>query len=157
MKNANNKVLEFLKIAEEGLDDKLGCILFQFPPSFKYNEENLNNILESLPPSNHHVVEFRNASWWDREVIRALRKHKLTFCNVSFPNLPEDFYKTSETFYLRMHGVPELFKSSYSEDELKNIVKKIPTTVKECFIYFNNTMFEAGFSNALTLKTLVAK
>ncbi len=158
MKNAKEKVLEFLKIVKEGLFEKLGCVLFQLPPSYKFSDENLNNILESVPSSSHHVIEFRHASWWDNEaVIQAFKKHTLTFCCVSFPGLPHDFYTTGKVFYLRMHGEPELFKSSYTQEELIQVVKKIPKRISEFFIYFNNTTFQAGFLNALSLKTLMEK
>jgi uncharacterized protein YecE (DUF72 family) len=154
MKNAREKVDEFLSVVHEGLREKAGPVLFQLPPSFKYTEENINLILESVPQNNLHIIEFRNETWWNRKVIKMLNDNNLTFCNASYPKLPEVFYKTTDQFYLRMHGVPELFKSSYSLPELKKAFKNIPEGVKNVFIYFNNTMFKAGYSNALTMLEL---
>lgn len=154
MKNSSDKVNEFIQTAEEGFGDKLGCILFQLPPSFNFTEENLHNLLESVPYEKRCVIEFRNLSWWDASVFDALKQHNLTFCNISFPGLPEDIYMTTDIFYLRMHGVPELFKSSYSTESLKAKAAATPEAAHQ-LIYFNNTMFEAGYTNARELREIL--
>jgi uncharacterized protein YecE (DUF72 family) len=100
------------------------------------------------------VVEFRNASWWNQNVFESFRQKGIAFCSVSFPGLPADNIVTGHVFYKRMHGIPKLFESSYADNELEKLAKEIPLN-KESWIYFNNTMFEAGYSNALHLKSLV--
>src|SRR5690606_33671168 len=65
MKNVRSQIEEFTAIAMEGFGDKLGCILFQLPPSFKYTRENLDNLLESVPEGSRNVIEFRDISWWN--------------------------------------------------------------------------------------------
>lgn len=157
MKNAGEKVNEFVSVVQESMQEKLGCILFQLPPSFAYTEENMEHILSSVPHYPSNVIEFRNSSWWNPTVIKTLHENKITFCNVSYPGLPETFHKTTDLFYLRMHGVPELFKSAYSDVQLKKIKENIPAKMKDVYVFFNNTMFEAGYSNALTLQGLVEK
>jgi len=154
MKNAKEKVLEFTHIVEDGLREKLGCILFQLPPSFAYTEENLDNILKSIPHLSRNVVEFRHISWWNEKVWETLKKHNLTFCNVSYPTLPTEPLIRDNIFYLRMHGVPELFKSSYNDLLLKQLALKIPKA-EACYIYFNNTMYEAGYENARKLRSFI--
>ena len=56
-----------------------------------------------------------------------------------------------------MDGIAELFVSSFAEKELKEISRQIPEGLKESFIYFNNTTYDAGYSNAYTLKSLMNK
>ena len=155
MKNAVEKVNEFMSVVQESMQEKLGCVLFQLPPSFSYTEENMEHILNSVPHHPSNMIEFRNNSWWNPQVIKMLKAQQLTFCNVSYPGLPETFYKTTDLFYLRMHGVPELFKSAYQDVQLKNVKKNIPARSKDAYIFFNNTMYEAGYSNALTLQELI--
>lgn len=155
MKNTSGKITEFIETAEEGFGEKLGCILFQLPPSFNFTAENLENIIENVPHEKRCVIEFRHLSWWQAEVFETLKKHNLTFCNISFPKLPDDFYLTTELFYLRMHGVPKLFESAYSTEELQNVVSRIPENAKNKLIYFNNTMFEAGYTNAREIRGLM--
>lgn len=154
MKNAKDTVNEFTEMVAEGLDHKLSNILFQFPPSFRYTEENLSNILHNITYNSKNVLEFRHASWWNEEVIQILREHHLTFCSVSFPALSEEITLTTNNVYVRMHGVPELFKSSYSDEELKSLRERLPSNAEKIFIYFNNTTFEAGFTNARTMEIL---
>ena len=45
------------------LEEKLGPILYQLPPSMHRNEELLEGFLSLLPPGLQHVVEFSHQSW----------------------------------------------------------------------------------------------
>jgi len=156
MKNAKQKISEFTDIVMEAIDEKLACILFQLPPSYSYSEERLNDILESIEHLSRNVIEFRHSSWWNNEVYRSLQSCNLSFCSVSFPNLPEDDIRTSSLFYKRMHGVPVLFESAYSEKEIVSLADSIPVKYFS-FIYFNNTTYGAGYSNASYLTELVRR
>jgi uncharacterized protein YecE (DUF72 family) len=154
MQNAKEKIKEFMDIIAEGLEDKLGCVLYQLPPSFSYSEERLANILDHIGHESHNVIEFRHISWWQENEYDALRQANLTFCAVSYPGLPDDNIITSNIFYKRMHGIQKLFESPYDEPTLITLAKNIPPDVTS-FVYFNNTMYEAGYSNAAFLKTLL--
>lgn len=155
MKDVKEKITEFMDIVYEGLGDKLGCVLFQLPPSYSFSEERLNDILNNVEHHARNVIEFRHITWWREDVYKALSAAGLTFCSVSFPGLPEDNIITSEIFYKRMHGVPELFKSSYNDIVLESLAD-VMAIDKTSFVYFNNTMFEAGYSNALMLKQFLS-
>jgi uncharacterized protein YecE (DUF72 family) len=157
MKNAKEKVEEFVKIAEEGLMDKLGCILFQLPPSYKYSEDNLNSVLESVPLKENSVVEFRDASWWNDEVYSTLEKNKITFCNNDFPGMPDMIVPTRNYFYMRFHGRPILYRSEYSVTQLKQFVKNINDKSMNRFIYFNNTDQLGAIPNAMFLREVLEK
>ena len=156
MQQVKAKIHEFMDIVHEGLGDRLGCVLFQFPASYQFNEQRLNDILDNVPHHNNNVIEFRHISWWQENVYQALRAAYLTFCSVSFPGLPDDNIITGNVFYKRMHGVPQLFISAYSDDSILNLAGAIPED-KTSFIYFNNTMYEAGYSNALLLDQYLKK
>ncbi len=153
MKDAGEKIREFIAVAEEGLGARLACILYQLPPSYSFTPERLRDILAHVPHQSRNVIEFRHASWWDEAVFSAFREAGLTFCSVSFPGLPEDLVVTSDLFYKRMHGVPELFKSSYPEAALQKLALNIKDL--DGFVYFNNTMFEGGYENGRRLKELL--
>lgn len=155
MKDVGEKVKEFMDIVLTGMGEKLGCVLYQLPPSYTYSEERLEDVVAAVDASVTNVIEFRHSSWWRAEVYDAFKTNNITFCSVSYPGLPEDNVSTATTFYKRMHGVPELFASAYDEAQLQQLVKDVPKS-KRCFIYFNNTMYEAGYTNALLLQQLMS-
>ncbi len=155
LRGAKEKIDEFMALVAEGLGPKLACVLFQLPPSFHFTAERLDDVLRNVAQQPTNVIEFRHISWWDETVFSALRDAGLSFCAVSFPGLPDDNICTSTLFYKRMHGVPELFKSAYSAETLAQLAATMPQ-VKEAYVYFNNTMFEAGYTNAARLQALVS-
>ena len=157
MKAARQSITDFQSLIREGLGDKLAHFLFQLPPSVQFNEQNMEYIMESIPHHSENVVEFRHISWWNPVISRALKKAGITFCNVNFPGLASYFIQTSDLFYLRFHGDPELFKSSYSEEQLKDYYKLFPAHCDQYSIYFNNTFYEAGYKNAQQLMDLTKK
>lgn len=145
-------IAEFYKICESGLKEKLGCILFQLPPSYSFTLERLNQIIDNMDFKYKNVVEFRHESWWNSEVWNAFKKHNITFCSVSHPKLPKTIFTDFPLVYLRLHGTPKIFYSSYSSEELIQIKQQINS--KSGFVYFNNTASEAGILNALELKRI---
>ena len=106
-------ISDFYSTIEEGLQEKLGCVLFQMPPRFDYTEERLEKIINSLDPSFNNVLEFRHESWWQQHVYDKLAKHKITFCGMSHPSLPDEIVQNTSVLYYSMHGVPNLYQSPY--------------------------------------------
>lgn len=154
MRDVKTKIREFMDIIHAGLGKKLANVLYQLPPSYSYTPERLEDILEALPPHPGTVVEFRHISWWQELVWTALRARQISFCNVSFPNLPDTGICTSSVFYKRMHGVPQLFESVYSREEVDLLYGQL-SAAANVFVYFNNTSFEGGYTNAGYLSHLV--
>jgi uncharacterized protein YecE (DUF72 family) len=106
-KNAATNIQQFYERVYEGLQEKLGCVLFQLHPAMEYEEETLALIISSLDASFTNAVEFRHNSWWNDAVFKTLRHHRITFCSISYPELPDDIIKTTDTLYYRFHGVPQ--------------------------------------------------
>ncbi len=144
-------IRDFNDLIHSTIGEKLSHILFQLPPSFAYSEENLERVLKAVPHHPENVVEFRHPSWWNSQTETALREAQITFCNVDFPGLQTYFIHTTPFFYFRLHGNPELFKSSYSEETLRAFVSQFPPDAQTHSIYFNNTYYEAGYTNARQL------
>jgi uncharacterized protein YecE (DUF72 family) len=55
------------------LGDRLGCALFQCPPTLKYDRDLLEGFLRTLPPELQAALEFRHASWEEAKPILAER------------------------------------------------------------------------------------
>ena len=155
LENCQEEIMKFYDIARKGLRDKLGCVLFQLPPSFSHSSERLEAVIANLDPQFTNVVEFRHESWWRQDVMEKLAKHDITFCSVDYPKLPNEIVKTSQTAYIRMHGNPKLFYSEYSPEQLEDLYAKvISQNFMQVYIYFNNTASTAGIINALQVKKL---
>jgi uncharacterized protein YecE (DUF72 family) len=154
--NAKRETGDFYNSVTRGLKEKLGCILFQLHPGMVYSEENLDRILETLDHSHTNVIECRHPSWWCDEVMKILKREHVTFCSISYPDLPDDVYKTAPVMYYRFHGVPQLYLSSYSKRKLNTIAEKIQgfRAVKDVYCYFNNDIEVAAVSNAQTLQDI---
>jgi uncharacterized protein YecE (DUF72 family) len=60
------------------LGQKCGPVLFQLPAHFRAHEERLAGFLRMLPRSYRYAFEFRHASWYDEDILRLLRKHKVS-------------------------------------------------------------------------------
>ena len=156
LKDCSQELDDFYNVCEIGLKEKLGCLLFQFPPSFKYSAETLELILKSMKPQFKNVVEFRHISWWNKEVYDALEEYNIIFCSVSLPQLPEDIIVTNSTAYFRLHGNSKQFYSSYSDQYLLNLHNYLIKSkkIKDAYVFFNNTASTAGILNAQHFKLI---
>ena len=154
MVETETDTVEFCNHIYSGLKGKLAGFLFQLPPSFQFSEENLEKILQTLNLDYLNVVEFRHNSWWIPEVFEALKTKNIVFCGVSIPReIPDDFIINNDEFaYYRLHGVPQMFKSEYSEKEIADLAGKIKNFKGTSYIFFNNTYGTSGITNALYLK-----
>ena len=149
-------VKEFYSVVREALGEKLGCVLFQLPPSFTYSEERLERILNQLDPDFKNVLEFRHESWWREEVFEELRKRGVAFCSVSSPELPEELVQTSDFLYIRFHGKEAWYRYDYSEEELKVWTERIKSTpAREVYAYFNNDYNAYAPFNCIKLMELL--
>ena len=147
---------DFYLIAREGLKEKLGPVLFQLPPSMKYDEELLQVMIGQMNVLYENVIEFRHISWWRKEVFAALQKANIVFCGVSYPGLISDAVTDLPLVYYRFHGVPRLYYSGYEESFLQRIAEQIAKSgTKEAYIYFNNTASGAALENAKYLQYLI--
>jgi uncharacterized protein YecE (DUF72 family) len=152
-------------IVESG---KLGCILAQYPWSFRNIPANVERLQEfrervgGLPA----VVEFRNAEWIEDETFARLRELDLGFCCVDEPQLkglmPPVAVATSNIGYVRFHGrnfekwwqhdqPHERYDYLYSEEELSEWtprVKQLEQATDRMYVFFNNHFHGNSAQNA---------
>jgi uncharacterized protein YecE (DUF72 family) len=149
---------DFYGVTQEGLKEKLGCVLFQLPPNVAYKPEKLEQIIDNLEPGFKNVLEFRHESWWNLEVYNQLSKRNITFCGMSHPDLPEEVIQNSAVLYFRFHGVPHLYSSPYDIETLKKIATEIEQNpaIREAFVYFNNDIGASAIKNAKEMQDFVS-
>lgn len=156
LRECKQLINDFYEAIQSGLREKLGCVLFQFPPKFDYSAERLNLLIENLKPDFKNVVEFRHISWFDEGIDKTLAKNKIIFSGQSYPSsLPDEVIQHSETIYYRFHGKPVLYKSEYDLKTVKDFKNQIKDDVSEVFVYFNNTWGVGALKNAKQLQELV--
>lgn len=140
------------------LGARMGCFLFQLPPSIHYNAALLKKMLGQLDHTRRNVVEFRHASWWNDDVYTAFRETGTIFCSCSGPRLPDELIKTADDVYLRFHGVKQWYRHDYSKEELGVWAQRIRDSgAKRVWVYFNNDYEGFATKNARLLSSLLRR
>jgi uncharacterized protein YecE (DUF72 family) len=140
------------------LGEKMGCFLFQFPPSYHFSASRLKSIVEQLDPAQRNVVEFRHRSWWRDSVYRALAERRIAFCAVSAPRLPDIVPPDQRLLYVRLSGKTQWYRHDYSAEELRVWLHRIRASgAEETWVYFNNDREGHAVKNALTLRRLLRR
>jgi uncharacterized protein YecE (DUF72 family) len=169
-------------LAEVG---KLGYVLFQMAPWFKYGERAVE-YLASLParlPGVTIAVEFRDASWLPRhaeETLAVLRDRHLAYVSVDAPLTPASVDRTvaltAPTAILRLHGrnregfikqlrgegpsVAEKYGYLYNREELSGIVARgraLDGQARRVYFKLNNNVGDAPALNAEDIKELLGQ
>lgn len=146
------------------LKEKLGPILFQFPPSFKASDENIKRLEAFLRaslgkiskgrPQIRLAFEFRHLSWCDKKVYNLLKKYHTAWVMADSPIYPKVEKATADFIYIRMHGSQVLFGSKYTKKELTylaKLIKKYLRQKKDVYVYFNNDFHGYAVENAKEL------
>ena len=136
------------------LREKLGPILWQFPPNFKYDRGRLEPFLRLLPRDTEaacslarkrsawmkgrvrlsvdaprplrHAVEVRNASFLDPSFIDLLREQRIALVIAETAGQwPMAQDVTADFIYMRLHGDKELYRSGYSDRALARWAQRI--------------------------------
>ncbi len=136
------------------LKEKLGPFLWQFPPSFKFNADLIENFFSLLPHDTEsaaqlargrdafmrgrsrlaidanrpmrHAMEVRNETFLDKTFVRLLRKYKVALVIADTAgHWPLREDITSNFVYLRLHGEKRLFASGYSDASLTRWSERI--------------------------------
>jgi uncharacterized protein YecE (DUF72 family) len=138
------------------LGERMGCFLFQLPPSYRYTKARLDAIVTQLDPKRRNVVEFRHASWWNEDVYEAFRKAGIIFCSCSGPRLPDELIRTADDVYIRLHGPKRWYRHNYSKSELTTWATRIEASgAKRFWIYFNNDNEANAPKNATALRRML--
>jgi uncharacterized protein YecE (DUF72 family) len=137
------------------LGERMGCFLFQLPPSYRFSKTRLNAILTQLDPVRRNAVEFRHKSWWNDEVYAAFQKAGIIFCSCSGPRLPDVLIRTADEVYVRLHGPERWYRHNYSYEELRKWAERIKASgATRAWVYFNNDYAANAPRNAQSLHRL---
>ncbi len=136
------------------LRDKLGPILWQFPPNFRYDFEKMQRFFELLPRDTQqalslarrrehrmagrarlaidatrtlrHAIEIRHESFIDESFVQLLRKHGIALVVAdTAKKWPYLEDVTADFLYLRLHGDKEIYASGYTDEALTRWAARI--------------------------------
>ncbi len=137
------------------LGRKLGPILWQLPPHFRFDADVLRAFFDLLPRTTRemerlarqhdarlqgrsqvdaidesrpvrHTLEVRHASFGEARYAELLREHGIGSCVAdSAGRYPMLDEATADFVYVRLHGAKELYVSGYSPEELRQWARRI--------------------------------
>jgi uncharacterized protein YecE (DUF72 family) len=147
LKDVDTALANFFASGLLNLREKMGPILWQFPPQLAFNEDKFAAFMEMLPKTTsdasrlarkhdervtgravlkadadrpiRHAFEVRHDSFLDDAFVRLLRRHRAALVVADTAGLwPYAEDLTADFIYIRLHGASELYTSGYSDDEL---------------------------------------
>jgi len=141
---------------------KLGCLLIQLPPSYRYDPTHLENFLSILPHGYKYAIEFRHKSWMQTATWKTLSKYNVANTIVDEPLLPPEVHVTADFAYLRWHGRGRRpwYDYHYTEQELEEWIPKVQevqASVKTLYGYFNNHFHGYAVENCLRIMQMLGE
>jgi len=160
LRRCSSALHEFIRAAAY-LADKLGPLLFQFPPKQVFDPAVVEEFLTALREMHPGPVAFepRNASWFTLEAAAMLRHFEVARVAADPARVPEAAKPGgwSGLRYYRLHGSPRTYYSRYSKESIEDLATQIQShsTKAEVWCIFDNTAMGAGIHNALELRDLL--
>ena len=154
LKGVRVPLANFLASGVLRLNEKLGPILWQFPPGFAFNEARFEEFFELLPTTTqaaaklarenngklkaepwtkidrdrpmHYAVEIRHESFNTPRFVDLCRRHNIALCIADTAGKwPFMDDVTADFAYIRLHGDEQLYVSGYSDDALDTWASRI--------------------------------
>jgi len=150
------------------LGPKLGPILWQLPPNFRFDEEKLRTFFAALPRDTdaarrmahrhdsrvagkvsyakmknqplRHALEVRHDSFRDPSAIKLLNDCSIGLVVADTVDWPLMFDVTADFVYCRLHGSEKLYYSGYDSRALTIWAKRIADWARtvDVYVYFDN-------------------
>jgi len=154
LKDVDTPLANFFASGVLCLKEKLGPILWQFPPRMKFDLERFKNFIAMLPRDTkaaaklakkhdkwmkarsytradgnrplRHAIEVRNASFVSPDFIKLLRREKIALVTADTAGKWPFFDEpTTDFIYARLHGDQEIYISGYDESALAQWAERI--------------------------------
>ena len=159
LKDPERPLARFMAQGVELLGRKLGPILWQLPPNFRFDPERLEAFFLQLPRPLRHALEIRHESFRDPAFVALLRKHDVALVCADTVDWPLLMDLTSDFVYVRLHGSTELYRSGYGPADIERWAKRVEAwrdgkpmtdgtfasseaprrTKRDVYVYFDNT------------------
>jgi len=159
---------------------KLGALLVQFPPSFRYGgdaRDYLDWLLKAFP-GYPVAVELRHRSWSDHQaaVLELLRAHRAAWVQIDEPKFRFSIAQShlpnlGSLYYMRLHGrnaekwwthdhPDERYNYLYSPAEIEGFadtVTRVRALVQRIYVFMNNHFAGKAVANAAALRHAIGQ
>lgn len=153
LRGVETPLANFFASGPLALGDKLGPLLWQFPPNFRFDAERLEPFLKLLPATTaaaarlgrhhdhrlraraylragpdrplRHAIEIRHDSFRDPAFVELLRKYGVALVCADTVDWPRLMDLTASFVYCRLHGSVALYSSGYTDAELDQWAARI--------------------------------
>jgi uncharacterized protein YecE (DUF72 family) len=132
----------------QALEDRLGPLLLQLPPSFTVEGMGvLEDFLSTLPRGPRYAVEVRHRSWLGSDLPALLREHGVALTLIDYPRMPRMEEATANFSYIRWLGDRREFPEGHThpkkdrDDDLlwwARVVDRFLEEGRTVFAYANN-------------------
>ncbi len=166
LKNVEDDLATFFGSGVLTLGEKLGPVLWQLPPSLKYDEDILRSFLSALPATYGEAMEMggvmrepgipdissrpiryslepRATGFDSPDVLDLFREHDVALVMSDIGGRhPEYRETTGNLVYVRLHGSPRVYFSKYAEDVLAEWAQRVEgwsEQGRDTYVYFDNT------------------
>lgn len=144
------------------LGEKLGCVLVQLPPSGDFDAGAAGDFLPRLRARFGCMLalEARHPAWFGEAATALLAEHAVTRV-IADPaaGQPGPHVPTTAATYIRLHGTPRVYYSSYPPEFLRRVERRIREHTAggaDLWCIFDNTAAFAAVPNALEVLRAVA-
>jgi uncharacterized protein YecE (DUF72 family) len=152
------KLLERFLADLAPLGSRLGCLLVQLPPALAFNARVARTFFTVLRKQFDGGVAFepRHATWFEKPADRLLGQFRIARVAADPPRAESDGEPGGwpGLAYFRLHGSPRIYYSSYEDDYLDALAKRLRALQRRripTWCIFDNTTLGAATSNALAL------
>jgi uncharacterized protein YecE (DUF72 family) len=154
---------EFLAQAS-GLGDRLECLLVQMPPSLAFDAATATSFFDVLRErwSGRIAAEPRHASWFDSDVDAFLARRRIARVLADPVRNAGGEHPGGwpDLVYLRLHGSPRVYYSSYAPEVIEALARRIALALQSgqhVWCIFDNTASGAATHDALALEAALQR
>jgi uncharacterized protein YecE (DUF72 family) len=158
-------------LAESG---KLGCILFQFPASFRHTPETIERLRSLLDQFADYpkAAELRHRSWGDVDMLASFSSAPAFIDEPKFKDsIRQDLQVKGSLLYLRFHGRKfdkwwrhehrnERYDYLYKPEELQPYAIRLKSiledkNIQRAYVFFNNHPGAKAVANAVMMRAML--
>jgi uncharacterized protein YecE (DUF72 family) len=145
-----------------GLGERLGCLLVQLPPRLAFDEPVAKAFFDALRErwSGDVALEPRHVTWFDERLDALLAQRRIARV-LADPVRHAGGERPGgwpALAYLRLHGSPRTYYSSYPDEMLQALARRMAVALRQhqrLWCIFDNTASGAATRDALVLQRLL--